>query len=240
MTRRRRTRSPRTLVLVIAAAVGALASVGESLAASGTPTKAQATVFAHAVNLRTGDLPAFKTGAVSKTTPADKKTGAAIARCSGGVDPNRAVIDADSPDFTVVTGIVQQDVSSEVEILPTAALVAKDLNAAKSARGRGCIERDLNKEFAAMKIKGVKFGRFSVATMPLPAVGASGSFAYRFTVLATIHAEKIPYYADILGFTYGRAEVTLSGLGFGEPVSGKDELGLFSVLLRRAEAAAAV
>jgi hypothetical protein len=206
--------------------------------ATPTPTKAQARAFARAVNLRTGDLPGFKTGSVSKTTAADKKMSAQVASCAGGVNPSRSLIQVDSPDLTAKSGIAQADVSSEVEVLPSAALVAKDLAAATSSRGKACLERALNKEFAAMKIKGVTFGRVTVATTTLPAVGASGSFALRFTVSAKIHGTKIPYYADFLGFTLGPAEVTLSALGFAEPVSSKDELGLFSVLLRRAEAAA--
>ena len=180
---------------------------GQSLAAA-TPSRAQALAFARAVNLRAGDLPGFKAGAVSKTTASERKMSAQLASCSGGVNPSRALIERDSPDLTAASGIVQADVSSEVEVLPSAALVAKDLAAVKSARGKACLERALNKEFAAMKVKGVKFGRVTVTTTQLPAVGASGSFALRFTISATIRGAKIPYYADFLGFTLGPAEVT--------------------------------
>ncbi|HEX3874943.1 MAG TPA: hypothetical protein VHW26_12400 [Solirubrobacteraceae bacterium] len=234
MNPRRRTKLGRTLAVTVA--LGGLATAGESLAA-GPPTKVQAKAYAKAVNLKTGDIPGFKTGSVSKTTAADKKEGAASARCAGGVDPNRAVLDVNSPDFTGKSGIVEQDISSEVEVLPSAALVAKDLAAVKTSRGKKCVERSLQKEFAAMKIAGVKFGKVSLQSTSLPAEGASGSFAIRLTIPATIHGEKIPYYADFLAFTLGQSEVTLSALGFGAPVSGSDEQGLFSLLLRRAEAA---
>jgi hypothetical protein len=234
MTPRRRTQLGRLLVVV--AALGALGGAGESLAA-GPPTKAEATAYAKAVNLRTGDIPGFKTGSVSKTTAADKRTGAAVARCAGGVDPNRAIVDSDSPDFTSSSGVVQQDISSEVEVLPSAALADKDLAAVKSSRGRACLKATVQKQFSAMKISGVKFGHVSLQSTKLPAEGASGSFALRFTVAATIRGQKIPYYSDFLGFTFRQSEVTLSALGFAEPVSGADEQGLFSVLLRRAEAA---
>lgn len=227
----------RTLLAPLAAVAIAGVGPGQSLAAA-TPSRAQALAFARAVNLRAGDLPGFKAGAVSKTTASERKMSAQLASCSGGVNPSRALIERDSPDLTAASGIVQADVSSEVEVLPSAALVAKDLAAVKSARGKACLERALNKEFAAMKVKGVKFGRVTVTTTQLPAVGASGSFALRFTISATIRGAKIPYYADFLGFTLGPAEVTLSALGFAQPVPGKDELGLFSVLLRRAQAAA--
>ena len=88
-----------------------------------------------------------------------------------------------------------------------------------------------------MKIAGVKFGKVSASTKPVQANGATDSFAIRFTISATIQGQKIPYYSDFLGFSLGKAEVTLTALGFGVPVATTDELGLFSVLLRRAEAA---
>ncbi|MEA2370964.1 MAG: hypothetical protein QOH12_1358 [Solirubrobacteraceae bacterium] len=235
MTSRRRTQLGR--ISGVAIALGGLTCAAEALAAGGPPTKAAAKSFAKAVNLRTGDIPGFKTGAASKTTAADRRMGAAVAKCAGGVDPNRAVYDANSPDFTLASGIVQQDISSEVEILSSSALVAKDLAAEKSRRGRTCLAQALDKVFAGSKITGAKFGKVSVQSTALQANGATGSFAYRFKVTATIHGQKIPYYADALGFTLGRAEVSLSALGFGVPVSSTDELGLFSLLLRRAEAA---
>lgn len=227
----------RTTVLVTVGVV-ALGGAGESLAAAGgPPTKAAATAFADAVNLRTGDIPGFTTGSVSKQTAADKRTSTAISRCAGGVDASRAVVDVSSPDFKRASGIVQQEITSDTEVLPSAALVAKDLRAVKSARGRGCLERAFQKGFATMKIAGVKFGKVSVATKSIQATGASGSFALRFTIKATIHGVKIPYYSDFVGFSLGQAEVSLTALGFGVPVPSTDELGLFSVLLRRAEAA---
>jgi hypothetical protein len=222
---------------LVAATFGVLAAAGESVAAAPPPSKAQAKAFAQAVNLRTGDIPGFKKGSVGKTTAADRKMGAEVAACAGGVDPNRAVVDLESADFTSASGIIEQDISSEVEVLPSAALVAKDLASVKSSKGRGCVARALDKEFAAMKIPGVTFGKVSSELAIPQANGASGSFALRLTTTATAHGEKIPYYADFLGFSLGQAEVTLSALGFAEPVSAKDELGLFSVLLRRAEAA---
>jgi hypothetical protein len=228
-----------------AAALGTLGIAGESLAATArttataaaAPTKADAKTFAVAVNLRRGDVPGFTLKPAEKTTAADKKMGASVATCAGGVDPARAILDADSPDFSVASGIVQQDISSEVEVLPTTALVAKDFAAAISKRGRTCLEHALQKGFDATKIKGVKFGKVSVLTKTVQANGASASFALRFVITATIQGQKIPYYSDFLGFTLGQSEVTLSALGFDQPVADKDELGLFSLLLRRAEAA---
>jgi len=225
--------------LLVTVGLAARGGAGESLAAAGgPPTKAAATAFADAVNLRTGDIPGFTTGPVSKLTAADKRSGAAISRCAGGVDSRRAVVDVFSPDFKRASGIVQQEITSDIEVLPSAALVAKDLRAVNSARGRRCLERAFQKGFATMKIAGVKFGKVSVSTKAIQANGASGSFALRFTIKATIHGVKIPYYSDFLGFSLGPAEVSLTALGFGTPVPSRDELGLFSVLLRRAQAAA--
>jgi hypothetical protein len=231
------------VAVAVALAAGGLATAGAlasaAFAAAATPSKAQAKAFARAVNLRTGDIPGFKTGSVSTTTPSDAKTGAEVASCAGGVDPSRAIYDSDSPDFTQTSGIVHQDISSEVEILPSDGLVAKDLAAVKSTKGKRCLEHYFSQELAAEKIPGVSFGSISLETMKLPAAGASGSFALRFNIPAKISGTTIPYYFDFLGFTLGRAEVTLSALGFAAAVPDTDEQGLFSLLLRRAEAASA-
>jgi hypothetical protein len=235
MTSRRPTQIGRLVGAAIA--FGGLGSAVESFAASPSPTKAAAKSFATAVNLHAGDVPGFKAGTVSKTTAADRKTAAAVAKCAGGVNPSRAVIDSSSRDFNGTAGLVRQQISSEVEVLPSSALVARDLAAAKSTRGKACVERALDKQFAALKVPGAKFGKISVESQPLQANGATGSFAYRFTLPVTVHGQRIHFYADNLGFTLGKAEVTLSAFGFGVPVSGTDELGLFSLLLRRAEAA---
>jgi hypothetical protein len=235
----RRHAVPRRALATALAALGVVGVAGESLAAASAPapTKAQAKSFATAVNLRRGDVPGFKLTPAEKTTAADRKMAASVASCAGGVAPARAVIDADSPDFSLASGIVQQDISSEVEVLPTTALVAKDFAAVISKRGRTCLEHALQKGFDATKVAGVKFGKVSVLTKTVQANGASASFALRFVITATIRGQKIPYYSDFLGFTLGQAEVTLSALGFDQPVSDSDELGLFSLLLRRAEAA---
>jgi len=236
MRQRRPGRLGRTLLVTVSLA--ALGGVGESLAAaSSPPTRAQAAAYARAINLREGDIPGFKTGSVVKQTAADKRMSASIARCAGAVDPRRSIVDSGSPDFTRSNGIVHQDISSNVQVLPSAGLVAKDIRAVKSARGRRCLERAFGQGFAAKKIPGVRFGKVSGSSKSVQANGASGSFALRFTITATIQGQKIPYFFDFFGFSLGQTEVSLAALGFATPVSSTDELGLFSVLLRRAEAA---
>jgi hypothetical protein len=45
---------------------------------------------------------------------------------------------------------------------------------------------------------------------------------------------KVPFYADILGFLDGPAEVTLVSTGFPVPFPAQEEERLFTVLLSRA------
>lgn len=224
----------RTLAATLA--LGGLVGAGESLAA-GPPTKARAKAFATAVNLRAGDLPGFKVGRPTTPSASDNATGDQLARCAGGVVSAKSVYDVGSPEFTLTSGIVQQEVSSEVDVLPSAALVARDLHAVKSARGKKCLATAIGKLLAATKVNGAKFGHVSVESSALPAAGADGSFALRILDSATISGLKIPIYFDFFGVAIGPAEVSLTAFGFGRAVPSSDELGLVSVLLRRAQAA---
>ncbi len=224
------------LAAVVIALVGSGGGAGAAAAAA--PTKARARAVAKAINLVAADLPGFTAAPAAPTTAADKRLGARVAHCAGAAGPAREIVNSDSKDFSVMSagGIAEADASSNVTVLPSARLVAKDLRSIKSKRGRRCVTAAINGLLRGMKIKGVKFGTAKVTVGHPQAPGADGSFALRFKITATIKGVRIPFYVDVVGFIVGRVEVALNTLGILNPFPAADEAGLFTLLLNRAVA----
>jgi hypothetical protein len=211
---------------------------GLTAAVAAAPTKSRARAFAAAVNLTAADVPGF-TGSVAHSTPADKSLGVTTARCAGGVDPRRAVVNIDSRDFNQMGsgGIAAEEVSSNVGVLPSSALAARDLTAVRSARGRRCLAVAVNQLLRGMNAKGVTFGRAVISTRPHPAPGADGSFGLRIKVTADVHGVRIPFWVDEFGVRVGPAEVSLTALGVLHPFAAADEQRLLALLVARAPSA---
>jgi hypothetical protein len=223
-----------------AALIAALAVVAGSIGAAGAqaaPTRARARAIAAAVNLTAADLPGF-TRSSSKATPGEQQFGAKLARCAGGANPARALVNIDSADFdrTSPGGIADTEASSNVTLMPSARLAAQDLAAARSARGRRCLVVAVDQLLAAMKVPHIKFGRVTLTRVQLQATGATGSFGLRFKVTATSAGLRIPFYIDDFGFTLGPVEVGLTTLGVLTRFPAADEQRLFSLLIGRAAA----
>jgi hypothetical protein len=217
-------------LLLLTATVAALA--GAPGAAAATPTKAAARVFAEKVNLTAADVPGF-TGKTSKTTASDERQSEMLAKCSGGIDPRRDVVDVPSLDFSLA-GTGEEEVSSDVSVLPSAQLVRADLQSVKSTRGRRCLTQGTARLLSAMKGPGVKYGTITLTTLKRSAPGSDGSFAYRFRVNATAGGVKVPFFVDTFGFASGPAEVGLTTLGIGQPFPAAAEQRLFALLAGRA------
>lgn len=223
------------LVLLLAVWAAVVAGPGTALAAA--PTKAGARAFAAAVNLVAADLPGY-TGRVVPTSAASKSLDVATSRCAGGVDPRRALVNVDSLDFTRPTpgGAGTEEVSSNVGVLPSSALAAKDLAAVRSARGRRCLAAGVNQLLRTMSAKGVTFGRAAISSLSHPAPGTDGSFGLRIKVTATVRSVKIPFWVDEFGFRLGPAEVSLTAVGVLHPYPAADEQRLLALLVARASA----
>jgi hypothetical protein len=219
-------------LLLLTATVAALAGAPGAAAKAKTPTKAAATAFAKKVNLTTADVAGF-TGKPNKTTASDQRQSEMLAKCSGGIDPRREVVDVPSLDFSLA-GTGAEEVSSDVSVLPSAQLVAADLRAVKSARGRKCLTQATGRLLASMDASGVTYGTTTLTTLKRSAPGSDGSFAYRLRVNATASGVKVPFFVDSLGFASGKAEVGLTTLGIGQPFPAADEQRLFTLLAGRA------
>jgi hypothetical protein len=217
---------------LLATGILAAAALGTAPAAAKSPTKARSTAFAKAVNLGAADVAGF-TGKVSKPSATDHRLSEMLARCAGSVDPSKDIVDIRSPDFSLA-GAGAQDVASEVSVLPSAHLVAVDLAAVKSPKGRACLTKETGLLLASMKTPGVTYGKLTLTTLKRSAPGSDGSFAYRFRVNATAGGVKVPFFLDTLGFGSGPAEIGLTTLGVGQPFPAADEQRLWTLLAGRA------
>jgi hypothetical protein len=190
-----------------------------------------------AINLRQSDLP--KLAAQSNPiTAQQRRFSAQLTACLGGVPDNLAYADAQSPTFTSSSSSALT-ISSNTEILPSAALVAKDLAAVRSRKGIPCLQRQLGAQLKASLGKG---DTLSIHAVPLPAIvlGSDGTFALRFNVVVGIKqgSSTVPVrvYYDTIGFAYGQAEVGFDVLSTAAVPSGALERRLGASLLARARA----
>ena len=150
------------------------------------------------------------------------------------VDERRSE-DSHSPSFRVASTSDGGRVRSAVEVMPSAALTARDNAVARSARGRACLTRALPEESTGS----LRYGPVSVSSLPNLLPGANGSFGLRLTT--TIIGRKLqggetrtPVYIDVFSFVSGPAEISLTTFGVSRPVASTTEQHLVPLLFSRA------
>ncbi len=218
----------------------AILSVGveTALGSHRTVTRRAAHGVAVAISLRQGDLPTLA-AQNNPITAAQRRFSEQLTTCLGGVPGKEAYADAQSPTFTG-SGSSSLTISSTTEVLPSAALVAKDLATVQSAKGIPCLQRQLGAQLQASLAKG---DTLKISGVPLPAIvsGSDGSFALRFNVIVGIKqgSSTVPVrvYYDTIGFAYGQAEVGVDVLTTATVPSTSLERRLGASLLARARAA---
>lgn len=223
-------------------AVHRAAPTGAHAGASRPPTRAQALAFARAVNLTAADVPGLKASkarAHQHETAAEKELERELMHCTGASsNSGKGLAEVSSQDFKFEHGIVDLSVNSEVSVSgnsQTPALTAKELGAIRGNHIRACLSHYLNLLFKGQKYQGATISPVSILQGTPPAPGASGSFGWRITVTITVHGIRIPFYLDILGFGYGRAEVSLLSSGVLHPFPAAIQQRLFMLLLTRAK-----
>jgi hypothetical protein len=215
-----------------------LALTAGALAASTAITRARALTVANAINLRHSDLSGL-TEQPNPLTAQDRAENARLTKCVGGVPDGEALGIAQSPNF-VSSGAASSTISSEVEIVPTPKLAAKDLASISGPRGIPCLESELA---SSLRVQAPKDEHLTVhgATLPSPVSGSDGAFSIRITIVVrvtkgtTVVSE--PIYADEIGFIYGQAEVSLSDVDILGKPSATLERRLAALLLTRTRAA---
>ncbi|HKH79238.1 MAG TPA: hypothetical protein VJ996_04405 [Solirubrobacteraceae bacterium] len=218
------------------------AHAGAPAGASRPPTRAQALAFARAVNLTAADVPGLKASkaqAHQHETAAEKELERELMHCTGASsNSGKGLAEVSSQDFKFEHGIIDLSVNSEVSVSgnsQTPALIAKELGAIRGNHIRACLSHYLNLLFKGQKYQGATVSPVSILQGTPPAPGASGSFGWRITVTITVHGIRIPFYLDILGFGYGRAEVSLLSSGVLHPFPAAIQQRLFMLLLTRAK-----
>ena len=201
-------------------------------------TSAQAKAFARAVNLTAADVPGFAVSPRRREheTAAEKRLEHEMLRCTGGAGFNHGLAEGSSEEFERKGAAVAQGVSSNVTVVKTSALAAKELKAIRSSHVRACFTHYLGLLFKAQRNEGFTIGRISIASGTPPAPGTSGGFGWRISTAIAGHGIAIPFSMDILGFVYGPAEVALLTYGFPRPFPAAIEQRLFSLLVKRAKA----
>jgi hypothetical protein len=221
---------------------GATASVvGATTPTSKQLTRARAVVYAHAVNLRAGDLPGFSSTGDETEVPKPGRYGLEYSRCRGGVNPARRIAEISSPELSAGKALYGKIVRSTVEVWPTPAIVAGNNAKSHSPRGRACLMRFLDAVHEQMnrERKGrAQIGPFTVTIAPNPLPGVSHSFLTKIneTRLLRTGAVLAHIYRDIFGFVSGPAEVELEAIGFGHPIPPLVEKEALQMLHDRATA----
>ncbi|HEV2945165.1 MAG TPA: hypothetical protein VGX26_08635 [Solirubrobacteraceae bacterium] len=220
-------------------------AVAKTSAASSSFTKPQAIRFAHAVNLTAPDVPGFKVSSEKNEheIAAEKRLEHEMLRCvrtlgshDGIVEgSHHAVVEMGSKEFGREANTGNESVQSEVTVVRTPALAAKELVVIRSPHVRVCLSHYLDLLFKSHKYRGATVSPVLISQGTPPAPGATGSFAWRITTTITVHNVRIPIYIDIFGFVEGSAEVSLFTAGVPKPFPAATEERLFSLLLTRAK-----
>ncbi len=182
--------------------------------------------------LRHHDLPGF---VPANFQPSRTAMGLAdkLARCSGGIGPGQAVAYVRSRDFDRGNKLNAQQVSSHVEVLSSSQAVRRDIAAARSRRGRRCLERYVRRLLNLQGSRQLAFG--SVRLHALAPPHGRQSFGFRFDLTAEGAGLRLRFYVVVLGFGIAREEVELSTLSLGHQFPPGLQRRLFGVLLKRAQ-----
>jgi hypothetical protein len=248
---------PIAVCIAAATAIGLLSGCGGSAPAGAAAisaattthpiTKAEATAYAHAVNLVPADVPEMVSDSLEKESK-PKRNDLEEARCTGGPSPTRVVVTIKSAHFRSGSGLQVKGLESGVAVTSSAKVATRSVTAVraalKNARARACLLRlaakGFAKGFARGLDKGISFslGRITVSVLP---DSLSSSFAFRVIVpLAFGRAGSAPFhthvYVDEHGFVTGAAEISLTAVGCSSPVPSATEQRLVSLLYRRAKA----
>ena len=208
-------------------------------------TKAQATTYAHTINLRATDLPGMNASKPEHEGNAPTRLELELAHCDGELNPQLRVLNRVSPAFTAsAEGEYEgehEEIHSAVEVLPSQAVAAKHNAAQISPRGLQCIRRFIPAAFAKSNMRRLHYGPVTVRHLPNPLPYVPGSFAIEVAtsvigVPSQIAATPPHVYLDILGFLSGASEINLTATGFPEPVPEEAEQRLMSVLYARTQA----
>jgi hypothetical protein len=221
---------------VVAVAVGLLTQLGgvtgaAASASSGHVTRADARALAAAISLRQRDLP----GSKAQSDPQNQQINDEFISCYGGVPDTKAWVDNNSDSYETSAPPVQ--VSSEVEIFPTAALATSDLAALGRPRALTCLSDQLT---SLLRPSLPENETLTVRAIRLPRVVQGPHAEIDIRVTAVIRAKSgatatnTTFYSDVFAFDDGQAEISLYAGETNNAPPASLERRLGSLLLARA------
>jgi hypothetical protein len=207
---------------------------------SSTPaTKAEATVYAHGVNLGVADMP----GMVGVSLEHESKGGPSNDEACRVRESHVHIVDIESPVFRSGKGFQLTEIHSSVEVVSSTALAEHKFDQVAAALRRPatriCLQRRIALEIAqglqARASRGMKTERGQATALLLhPAV--PHSFGLRVVVPITVAGNgvraRLRVYVDSEGFVAGPATIGLTSLSFSQPAPTVPHL--LSVLYGRA------
>ena len=196
-------------------------------------TEGQAQALASAAVLRASDVPGF-TASGSTAVQAFRDDLAQYAKCSGAVPPTESL--AVNGSAELVGRVDSQVVQSYVEVLPSAALVRRDLGAGSSSRGRACVDRATEQTLRSESAEGNAFSHFATSRLAVAVAGSSASYGERIRATVSYGGQSAAYFGDTLYADTGRVEITLLANSLVKPVAATTEARLLGLLVRRADA----
>jgi hypothetical protein len=226
---------------LIAGCGGTVAAVDTTSSPRHPLTRTQAAAYAHAVNLRAGDLSGFTSDGSEREAPPPGPLAVQYIRCAGEISPAHRIARIESTELSAGHGRYSEIVTSAVEVWPTPAFVAANNTASDRARSRACLPRFLrlrHRQINLERHERMQIGPFTITTVPNAIPGASNSFITRLdeTRLRRNGAVLFHVYRDTFGFTSGPAELELQAIGFGRAVPASTEAHALHSLLDRANA----
>ena len=189
------------------------------------------------MNLRASDVPGLTPSRERPhETAAEKRLQSKLLLCVGPAGSGQGPGGASSPSFARHSGIVQQSVSSSVNVAASSAAADKALAELRSQNTRKCLQSYLDALFAGPTFKHGHVDHVAITLGVPPSFGTTGSFAWRIAVKFSIRSIQVPFYLDVLGFVYGPTQVMLLSSGLPVPFPASAEEQLFSLLVSRAKA----
>ncbi|HEY1833379.1 MAG TPA: hypothetical protein VGG08_02995 [Solirubrobacteraceae bacterium] len=198
--------------------------------------KSSALAFARAVNLRAGDLEGAPAGDAERDVSHTSAASARFARCAGGTDPQRRLINVRSVALRLPgAGASLAEFKSSVEVMPSAALAARTFAADSSSRGRACLSRLLPGVLG-------KTGARTKSISSLPAVKlANGQRGFGVRLVLALRQRSptgqlvsLPVYLDVYELLQGPAEIGLTSSRTLRPPPSGVEHELLTLLSERA------
>jgi hypothetical protein len=262
-----------TLVTVLGSAVTIALGCGGSGSSStattaltgtavGLSSHAEYAGFAHAVNLRSEDVPGFVVEPHERkhlhTNNKAFEDSSQYRRCFPALVHSKPVFKADSTKFKSGAGLDTASVHSSVEIVRSARAAERELVAGRKEIGdprtRTCLASvfdALGSQSRPIHIRDgtvrITVGNFALAPIPVSAAtqgtGGGAGFSMQvdvvYHVVTPLRSADVPatVRVDSLAFIVGRAEVSMNTLTLGSAFPSGIEARLFATLVSRARSA---